>query len=188
MDIAPGLLPSLVLAAALACGGARAAETVATAPADAPLNAPPSVAEQIDAYLKTSPALALPKEATDGVTSGDRLPRQAHGVVDVAVGSNGYRSAFVQSELPVGKTGTLSIGVGEIRFKGRGLGWSGYGRGAVDRGSLALGLSLGETALDAHDPRCRPSAEEGYDPRLDRRWDGRQAACAPPQAAPRPAQ
>jgi hypothetical protein len=183
------LVPALILAAALAAGGAaRAAdpEAMATAPAatsGAPPTAPaataPSVADQIDSYLKTSPAVTLPKDGANGVTSGEE-PRKVHGVVDVAVGSNGYRSAFVQSDIPVGKTGTLSIAVGETRFNGR-VGYGGYGGGyggaygglvPGQRQSLALGLRLGEAALDPRDLRCRQAGEDGPDLRDDQRFEG----------------
>jgi hypothetical protein len=171
-------LPVLIAAAALACAGAGAArsaepEAVATAPAAT------STADQIDAYLRTSPALALPKDGPAGVTAGEE-PRKAHGFVDLAVGTGGYRSAYVESDLPVGKTGTLSIGVGETRFNGRsGVGYGGYGGrfGAGDHQTLALGLSLGGDAVP--DPRCRQSAEDRSDPRQDPRFEGgRPRPCA----------
>jgi hypothetical protein len=174
-------LSLLIAAAALACAGApRAAEpeAIATAPAAT------STADQIDAYLRTSPALALPKDGPAGVTTGEE-PRQAHGFVDLAVGSSGYRSAYVQSDLPVGKTGTLSIGVGETRFKGRVGGYGGYGGygspygggfAPSDRQSLALGLSLGGDAVP--DARCRQSGQERSDPRQDPPFEGdRPLAC-----------
>ena len=181
----PRRRPTLLIAvAALACAGAACAagpEAVATAPATTP--AATSTAEQIDAYLRASPALALPADGPAGVTSGE-APRQAHGFVDLAVGTGGYRSAYVQSDLPVGKTGTLSIGVGETRFNGRvgGYGgpYGGYGGGPYggrfapgDHQTLALGLSLGgDAAPDPRDPRCRQSGEERYDARQDPRIEG----------------
>src|SRR5205814_1536860 len=166
MDTARRLAPLLIVVA-LACAGAtRAAEpeAVATAPAG------PGVADQIDAYLATSPALALPRDGPAGVTSGEE-PRKVHGVVEVAVGSNGYRSAYVRSELPVGKTGTLSIAVGESRFNGRVGGYGGR-VGPGDRQSLGLALSLGGDA--ALDPRCRRPGEERPDTRFE---GGRPGAC-----------
>jgi hypothetical protein len=186
------LLPVLAAVAALGSAAAKAAEpeTLATAPASAS-GAPPSVAEQIDTYLKTSPALALPRDGADGVTSGD-APRKIHGTVDVAVGSSGYRSAYVQSDIPVGKTGTVSIAVGESRFKGRagvygdGFGY-GYGYGgpySADRRSFALGYASGDAALDPRDPRCRRTGEDGSDLRLDPRFEGGRPRSCPPAAAP----
>jgi len=200
MHVAPRLIALLVVAGALAPGGVSQAgepEAVATArssasdvpPAGAPAGsgaAATSVADQIDAYLKTSPALALPKEGANGVTAGEEAPRKAHGMVDVAVGSNGYRSAFVRSDLPLGKTGSLSIAVGQTRFKGRGLRyWGGYAdSAAVNRQSLALGLSAGTTALDPHDPRCRQIAEEGFDRRLNSVDPGACASLQAPHPSP----
>jgi hypothetical protein len=192
MDIARRLLPALIAVASLASAGApRAAEpeAMATAP---PAASGPSVADQIDTYLKTSPAAALPKDGVTGVTSGEE-PRKAHGMVDVAVGSNGYRSAYVQSDLPVGKTGTLSIGVGETRFNGRGY-YGGYGGGyggayggrfgPGDHQSLALGLRLGgDAALDPQDPRCRQTGEDRPDLRSDPRFEsGRPRPCPAAEA------
>jgi hypothetical protein len=157
-------MPALALAAALAASGAAWAaepETVATAPAAA-TGAPPSVADQIDAYLKTSPAAVLPKDGASGVTPGDG-PRTAHGMVDVAVGSNGYRSAFVQSDLPLGKTGTLSIGVGETRFNGRVGGGYGGRFGPGQSQTLALGLRMDDATPGQQDLRCRQAEEVGPD-------------------------
>ncbi|HEX3363707.1 hypothetical protein [Phenylobacterium sp.] len=176
-------LPFFALAAlaALALAGASQAaepEAVATAPASGP-SAPVTTADQIDNYLKTSPALALPKDALGGVVSGD-APRQVHGVVDVSVGSNGYRSAFVASEIPVGKTGTATIAVGETRFNGRGFaGGPGYRGGSQN---LALGLALG--GADPTDWRCRQAMETAAEARLD---NGTPSACRA-RPTPPPAQ
>jgi hypothetical protein len=172
--------PYLVFAALTAlalAGAARAADPeVVTTAAPAGSGAPPSgasssVADQIDAYLKSSPALALPKDGPGGVTTADE-PRQIHGFVDATVGSNGYRSAFVESEIPVGKTGTATIAIGETRFDGRGFGGPGY-RGGPGGSSqnLALGLALG--GAEPTDWRCR-QAMEAAEARPD---DGPPAAC-----------
>jgi hypothetical protein len=192
----PGIVPALVLTATLAAAGAsRAAEpeAVATAPA-ATSGAPPSanaasVADQIDTYLKTSPALALPKDGAAGVTGAEE-PRKVHGVVDVAVGTGGYRSAFVQSDIPVGKTGTLSIAVGQAHFDGRSRGgYGGYGGGYVpgDRQTLALGFGIGGAALDPGDARCRRGGEQGFEPGVDPQFDGgRPRGCRAAQAPSAP--
>jgi hypothetical protein len=145
---------------------------VTTAPAAA---APLSTAEQIDNYLRTSPTTALPKDAAAGVTSSEE-PRKIHGVVDVAVGSNGYRSAFVASELPVGKTSTLTIAVGQTQFNGRA-----DGRFARDRfaggGRQALGLSFDGGGGDPTSLACRQAAADGA-VNLDPRFGGGRA-CRP---------
>jgi hypothetical protein len=136
-----------------------AAAQPAAAPPSAAATADPGVAAQIDDYLKTSPAIALPRDGSAaGITSSDEEPRQVHGVVDVAVGTHGYRSAYVRSDFPVGKTGTVSIAVEDSQFKGRvgGYGYGGYGGGYGDQTyrnqNVALGLAFGGAAQDGH---CR---------------------------------
>jgi hypothetical protein len=160
--------------------------------ADAPIptadaNAP-GIAAQIDDYLKTSPAITLPKDGAVGVTPGDEdEPRKVHGVVDVAVGSHGYRSAYVRSDIPVGKTGTLSIAVQESRFKGRGgyeyegYGYDGYEVRAERSQNLGLGLALSGATQDEAGRRCRDDGQirrHRIDPAPARALDsGRSHAC-----------
>ena len=139
-----------------------------------------SVGEQIDNYLKTSPAAAPPKDAALGVTSSDE-PRQVHGLVDLSVGSNGYRSALVASELPIGKTGTATIAVRETQFKGR---FGGYGGPFAPQTSqsMALGLSFSGSS-DPADPRCRQAPDDGA-VNLDPRFGGGRACRTLAPAAP----
>jgi hypothetical protein len=152
-------LSILTLAGLLGAAPAFAAdEPMATAnPVDQP-----SVAAQIDDYLKTSPAVALPKDDAAGITSSADEPRKVHGVVDVAVGSHGYRSGYVRSDFPVGKTGTLSIAVQDTQFKGRfgGYGYGGYGNQTYRNQNVALGLAFGGAAQDAS-ARCRDAMGGG---------------------------
>jgi hypothetical protein len=193
------MLPALLAAALTTAGAAWAAEpeAVATAPAGTSGAPPASVADQIDKYLRTSPALAPPKEGALGVTSGAEEPRKVHGVAEVAVGTNGYRSVYLRSDMPVGKTGTVSVAVGESKINGRAFGGygGGYGYGGRfaggERQSLGLGFNWGgDAALDPHDPRCRQAGEDGPAARYDPRFEGgRPRACsvagagtsAPPQ-------
>jgi hypothetical protein len=103
-------------------------------------------------------------------------------MVDVAVGSNGYRSAYVASELPVGKTGTATIAVGETRFDGRAGGrFAGPYGGPQTRQSLALGLMLG----GADTSRCRMAPDDAGTPR-DPRFDGGQRPCRVTEPPPGP--
>jgi hypothetical protein len=187
----PRFVPTLLTIAALAAAGvARAAEPDPAPTAIAPAAAAPApltIGEQIDNYIATSPAAVLPKDNAAGVVTGDE-PRQAHGMVDVTVGSGGYRSALVASELPIGKTGTATIAVRETQFKGRyggpGYGGPGYDRFGPQTGqSLALGLSFAG-ASDPTDPHCRQAAEDGavnLDPRLG---GGRSCRAATPPPPP----
>jgi len=168
-------LAALTLAGAAQAADPEVVTTAAAAGSGAPSSngASSSVADQIDAYLKSSPALALPKDGPGGVTTADE-PRQVHGFVDVAAGSNGYRSAFVESEIPVGKTGTATIAIGETRFDGRSFGGPGYrgGPGGTSQ-NLALGLALG--GAQPTDWRCRQAMEAAETrPGPD---DGPAAAC-----------
>jgi len=114
-----------------------------------PPSAPMTTSEQIDAFLRASPTTPWQDaEALD--RQEDRPPRQIHGQVGVAVGTGGYRSAYVQSDIPVGRDGNLSIFVQETQG-GRGHGYgcgsgngydSGYGYGAHPGRSLGLSLDL----------------------------------------------
>ncbi len=190
----PRFVPALLMIAAFAPASlARAAQpdpapaAQAAAPAAA-APAPLTIGEQIDNYIRTAPAAVLPKDSAAGVVSdavSSDEPRQAHGMVDVTVGSNGYRSALVASELPIGKTGTATIAVRETQFKGRyggGYGGPGYDRyGPQTSQSLALGLSLG--GGDPTDPHCRQAAEDGavnLDPRFGGGRSCRAATPPPP--------
>jgi len=161
--------------AATATPGFAADSPMATAKADQP-----SVAAQIDEYLKTSPAIELPKDGATGITSsGEDEPRKVHGVVDVSVGSHGYRSAYVQSDIPIGKTGTLSIAVEDTQGRGvygyggpygyggyGGYGHGGYGNQPYRNQNVAVGLAFGGAAQDAG-ARCRdPGMRHRIDPML----------------------
>lgn len=152
-------LATLLFSTAILLGGPALAADEPVATADPRT---PGVATQIDEYLKTSPAIELPKERAVGITPGADTPRQVHGVVDVEVGSHGYRSAYVRSDFPVGRTGTLSIAVQDTRFKGRGgYGYGeygGYGGGSYgDFGggqNVGIGLAFGGAAQSDADRRC----------------------------------
>ena len=108
---------SFILLTALIAGPALAAEPTT---AEAPLStaaSTTSVADQIDAYLKSSPALEVSDDTPQGVVpSGDRKP---HGEVSIGVGTGGYRSVYARTDLPLGENGRLSIAVEDTRFNGR---------------------------------------------------------------------
>jgi hypothetical protein len=143
---------------------ARAADGNPAAPAAAA--EPASVADQIDTYMRSSPALALPREAAPGVTSSAE-PRKVHGEASIAVGTGGYRSVYVRSDLPVGKTGTLSIAVQDSRSNGRHGGfYDGYGGRFGGYGyngqSLGIGLALGDN--NRGPDRCQVDMDNGQPP------------------------
>jgi len=107
---------ALAFAVALIAAPALAAdEPVATASqTPAPSAAPATTAEQIDAFIRSSPAVMLeaPGEV-DGVVGRD--DRKVHGVVAVGVGTGGYRSVYVRTDIPVGETGRVSLAFEDSR-------------------------------------------------------------------------
>jgi hypothetical protein len=191
------LLPALVLATVFAAGQPALAaepEAVATAPpaaapaAGAPTAAAASVADQIDNYLKTSPAAELRKDDATGVTPGSE-PRKIHGMVDVTVGTGGYRSAYVRSDVPIGATGTASFAFGEThfgnQFGGRfGSQFGGRFAPGVSQ-SFGLGLRFDDAALDPADCRRRQAiGEDGPGLRYDPRIEGERLRPCPAAGAP----
>ena len=111
--------------------------SAAAAPAATPSAPPQAIGDQISNYLATSPAATLDDDDTPGVISGEGLHRQIHGEVSVSVGSHGYRDVYARSDIPVGKTGQLSIAVQDSR--GRGLYGPGYGYGSGYYGAGGYG-------------------------------------------------
>jgi hypothetical protein len=174
--LTPLVLAGLSIAAAAPAWTAEPEAVTTAAPTGA--GAPPTVAEQVETYLKTSPVV-LPAQGTSGVTPGTDQPRKIHGVVDVAVGTGGYRSAYVRTDLPVGKTGTLSMAVQDTQFGNRFASPYGGRVGGFGRQSLGLGLSLGDGVQGRGDLRCRQARGiDGPTPDIDAS-DARRA-CAPP--------
>lgn len=89
-------------------------EPVATA-SQTPAPAAMTAAEQIDAYLRSSPALdAKADGAVDGVVPRD--DRRVHGEVSVGVGTGGYRSVYLRSDMPLGENGRLSLAFEDTKY------------------------------------------------------------------------
>jgi len=102
-------LPALVLM--LAGGPALAVEPPAEA---ATPTAAADVTDQIAAYLRASPVAPLP--AVGALPAESAQPdRRPHGLVEVGVGSHGYRSVYMQTDIPLGEDGMLSVAVGQSR-------------------------------------------------------------------------
>lgn len=150
MRIRPALFAALIAAPAVISAPAWAQEADARG-TDAPVatasQAPPpmSTAEQIDAFIKSSP-LPDPRriEALDGVVAGE--DGKPHGEVGVAVGTGGYRSIYGRTDIPVGKNGRVSLAFEDTR---NGYGYGGYGRGWYGG---PYGGALGLSGLDRQ--RC----------------------------------
>ena len=147
--------PMLALAAVLIAAPALAAESEvqATAVADAPVAtsngaSPLSTADQIEAFIRSSPARQTAADGEDlapGVIAGD--DRRVHGEVSVGIGTHGDRSAYARTDLPLGETGRLSIAVEDSRGEGFGRGYygspyGGYGGYGGRSQSVGIGLSL----------------------------------------------
>lgn len=150
----------LALAAALIATPALATEieteAQTTAVADAPVAtsngaAPLSTADQIEAFIRSSPGrqTAVDEDLAPGVTPGD--DRKVHGEVSVGIGTHGYRNVYARTDLPLGETGRLSIAVEDSRGDGLGRGYygspyggpfGGYGGYGGRSQSVGIGLSL----------------------------------------------
>ena len=78
-------------------------------------------------------------------------PRGPHGVVEVAVGNHGYLSVYLESHMPLGENGMLSIAVGEQRG-GYGGYYGGYGYGRRLAPDLTRIEAAGEAAATTPEP------------------------------------
>ena len=120
---------ALAFAAALLAGPALAAdEPVATAPR-APAPEAMSTAQQIDDFIRTSPAVSSNAAGeVDGVVPRD--DRKVHGVVEVGVGTGGYRSVYVRTDVPLGRNGRASLAFEDTKY-GRHAPYRYYGGGPL---------------------------------------------------------
>lgn len=139
----------IALVLMLTAGPALAAEPPADAPtATAAAKDDPGAAAQIAAFLADSPVAQLPTAGGPAAAPGPGAPRGPHGVVEVAVGNHGYRSVYLESHMPLGENGMLSIAVGDQRggyggYGGYYGGYGGYGaRLAPEPGRLEAGREI----------------------------------------------
>jgi hypothetical protein len=112
-----------------------------------------AAADQIDAWLRDAPPVELEPDAAPGVISGEPGKRQIHGEVGVAIGTGGYRSAYVISAIPVGEDDTLYIALSQSQGRERGHFYA-------DPRPLAQGLDLMSPSgchNQAREPGPRPS-------------------------------
>ena len=93
-----------------AAGPALAAEPPVEVPT---ATAPSDVGDQIAAYLRDSPVAQLPADGAPDAASERPLDRRPHGMVEVGVGSHGYRSVYMETEVPLGEDGRLSVAIGQ---------------------------------------------------------------------------
>lgn len=107
---------------------------------DAPIANPRAdeTAAQIDDWLRERTA----EPETEAPAPAQRpVDPRMHGEVGAGIGTNGYRSAYGIVTMPIGKTGTATVGLSESRANFR-------GRGATNR-SFALSLAFGDAARSA---------------------------------------
>ena len=106
-----GLIAVLVVATPALAEEAPVA-TASTTPAPAM-----STADQIDAWLRSSPALAAPDLDVEprNMAFDDR---KLHGEVTIGVGTRGYRHVSMRATAPVGESGRVSVAFGETRGPG----------------------------------------------------------------------
>lgn len=104
--------------AAVETAQAPVRQVAAPAPAPAAPSRPLTTAEQIDAFIKGSPAATPSPDEMAALDEGLEPDRRVHGAFEVGVGTHGYRHAQVEAHYPVGKTGHVSVAVGSTRGRG----------------------------------------------------------------------
>lgn len=147
--------------------------------------------EQITAFIRSAPPMPWRNDAP--LADTDTQLRQVHGQVGVAVGTGGYRSAYAQADIPIGRTGLLSVAVAETRSDRlhggysaydydplHGRGFAGYG-GALASGrgvsqSFGLSFQLGDGAGRGGCERAAASRQRGR----AETWVRRNDLCADP--------
>lgn len=106
------------------------------------------VDQAIADFTRGPPAAGQPPAPDDG-------PRQIHGEIGAAVGSQGYSSAYVEAEIPIGSDSTLGVAVGENQQQL-------YRHGPTVTGkSLSLSLVLGQPEMSTG---CAPPPEASGQP------------------------
>jgi len=97
--------------------------------------------EQVKAWLSDAPKLDRDPLASRADGSA---PRQVHGSAGVAVGSNGYSSAYASSLFPVGKDSTLGIAVAQSNWGGTTVDHGRYRLPKSRSQSVAVSLQVGK--------------------------------------------
>jgi hypothetical protein len=119
--------PAGAIPTASSDAGAIAQPQAATAQGD-------STDAQIAAWTQTPDG-----EAADGANKAGIVeiqPRQIHGEAGVAIGSSGYRSGYITTDIPIGRDSDLGIAVGEEQIKPKHF-------GTQTNKTLAISLNIG---------------------------------------------
>ena len=101
--------------------------------------------QQIERWIAARTPDAKPfadGEYEAGREYGEAGERRMHGMVDVGVGTGGYRSYGAAVSMPLGENGTLNLSFRQVE---NGFGYGGYGYGydhyGYSRGGMGLGRS-----------------------------------------------
>lgn len=142
-----GALVLFSASAALAQGDGVQSDATPTSAAGgvvAPSAAAAAQTDTTDAQIAAWTA-APPPSPADALARGDAAaPRQIHGEAGASIGSNGYRSGYVTTEIPIGADSTLGLGVAESQIKLK------HGP-TLKNQSVAVSLSLGGQAAPGPD-------------------------------------
>jgi hypothetical protein len=137
------LLPGVFALVALTAGSASAqtAQAPAASTDSAAIAQPQAATAQGDS---TDAQIAAWTQTPDGAADGgadkagivEIQPRQIHGEAGVSIGSNGYRSGYITTDIPIGRDSDLGIAVGESQFKPKHF-------GQQTSKTLAISLNIG---------------------------------------------
>lgn len=139
---------------------------------------PMTTEEQIAHWLATSPA-RTERALDDDLWPEDRAPRRVHSQASVSVGTGGYSSAYVATQIPLGDKGWLGLSYAQTDHgdnSGYGWGYGGYGAdyapysyngpGAYGRArggqqqSFGVTIDLSGDSMDRTDD-CTPGRRSG---------------------------
>lgn len=125
----------------------------AQAPSDAPVatangtSSAPTTREQIDAYL--APSADRGESDGDIDTMIEDGPRRIHGVVELSVGTGGYRSGGVAAVVPIGERSSLALSYRQTESDNGYAYGAPYGYDELDRRPLTMDVWPDESAMTA---------------------------------------
>ncbi|MDC7682503.1 hypothetical protein PQU92_04400 [Asticcacaulis sp. BYS171W] len=131
-------LSAVVFSAALLSGAASAHADSDEAVVTATRTRLPTEAEIAAAKADaTTTPISLETRILDQVEALPVIERRIRTEMGVSIGTSGYRSGYVATEIPIGETGTLGIAIGQTDFGRNGVlvyddydyGYGGYGYG-----------------------------------------------------------
>lgn len=150
------------------------------------LLASPVLAQEVDGVIAAGPTVAAPMTTDqkianilaaarqdDMAPTSAAGPRTIHGEAGVAVGSDGYRSAHVQTVIPVGENGAVAVAYSQSQggrsygygpgFEDGGPGYGGHDYGARREGAAkSLGLAFDfDASKSASADQCAAAFRDG---------------------------